>query len=1167
MRSADWATSNSRKWSPRSSRRFDFRSLPRIDLGQTPGFDVFDMRLVEGFEMRSLDKVAAACLAVVCSFGLAFQPRQDRLKLDGKTIPPAISTPAVRAVAIETLPAHDTLRQGWQAFAHEHLGWQVWIDERSGLPTLASGAGVPWFDAQRIPSLEQAETRARQFLSAQQALLGRWDSQLVLRREGSGLAGDRVYHVSFGQQVEGVPVEGARFEFQLVQGQLVAFGVSNWSVVQASTHPRLTQGRAQAALESYLGVVGGRDVEFDDAGSLRLVVVDPRNTPTVEWKGSRGRGLSHRLVWRFALRVPDEPAVWIADVDAQTGAIVAFHDDTRYEQVMGAVYPISNDGNCPTGCAQAGMPMPFADYTIDNGGELATDDFGNLDCSAGTIRSRLAGPYIRVVDNCGAVLQSGPCASGVDFGTNSGTDCAVPPGASAGNTHAARSSFYHLNRAMQIGRAWLPDNSWLQSRVTDNVNINNTCNAFWNGSVNFYRSGGGCRNTGEIQGVFVHEWGHGLDQNDGGGYDNSSEAYADIVAIFYARESCVGRGFFVGQTCGGYGDTCLTCTGIRELDWAQRAANEPATPQGFLTQRCGGGGGPCGREVHCESYPAAEALFDLATRDLPASGMSLDSGWQTAEKLWYLSRKNSGGNAYNCALPSSDGCGTNSWFHKLRLVDDDDGNLNNGTPNAQAIFQAFARHGIACGSASDPSNQSFSACGGLNRPEIVQATNSGGSVRLAWTTVPGASKYRVFRSELGCDRGQVPVASVAAPNTSFIDDGVPAGTTAYYRIQAYGSTEGCQSEVSSCESQRRPLQAVVTERSKGWLTGIALLTGQFGPIVTTGLSLPSGVSLTRDEARAYVAEEGSGELSSVVLADGALTVVANGLSAPRGTPRLNFAETHAYLAESTAGRIARVQLSNGAITRLGSGLSTPVDVVLDSEERYLYVTEQGSGELSRLDLATGATHVVATGLQSPRFVQLDAKDLIAFVTEGNSGALARVDIGSGTVTRPANGLNLPLGLDLSCSENTAYVAESGSGEISAVTLTNGQVTLMVEGLTQPSGLALKLDDTETRAIPRELKGLRFLDAQQLTWDSEAAQAGSRIQYDVLRGDVAEVASYQSNPSDRCVIEDGLATSATITEIPPAGRAYYYLVRGNNGCGAGRYQRGIAGVDRSATACR
>jgi hypothetical protein len=38
------------------------------------------------------------------------------------------------------------------------------------------------------------------------------------------------------------------------------------------------------------------------------------------------------------------------------------------------------------------------------------------------------------------------------------------------------------------------------------MNIKNTCNAYYNGNVNFYRSGNGCGNTGEIAAIFDHEW-------------------------------------------------------------------------------------------------------------------------------------------------------------------------------------------------------------------------------------------------------------------------------------------------------------------------------------------------------------------------------------------------------------------------------------------------------------------------------------------------------------------------------------------------------------------------------------------------------------------------------------------------------------------------------------
>ncbi|MFN7964660.1 MAG: hypothetical protein U0V87_03115 [Acidobacteriota bacterium] len=154
---------------------------------------------------------------------------------------------------------------------------------------------------------------------------------------------------------------------------------------------------------------------------------------------------------------------------------------------------------------------------------------------------------------------------------------------------------------------------------------------------------------------------------------------------------------------------------------------------------------------------------------------------------------------YNCALPSSDGCGTGSWFHKLRLADDDDGNLNNGTPHAQAIFNAFKRHNIACGTAADASNQNTSSCPVLAQP-TVSATAGSGSVTVSWSAVPGASKYRILRNDLGCTYAQLILAEVAAPATTYLDSDVANGFTVYYRVQAIGANSACESAVSLCES-------------------------------------------------------------------------------------------------------------------------------------------------------------------------------------------------------------------------------------------------------------------------------------------------------------------------------------------------------------------------------
>src|SRR5436309_4831705 len=405
-----------------------------------------------------------------------------------------------------------------------------------------------------------------------------------------------------------------------------------------------------------------------------------------------------------------------------------------------------------------------------------------------------------VDDNCESITESVTCDNDLDLRTSGGIDCTVPTGSSAGNTHASRSGFYHLNRIAEKGRAWLPSNTWLQSQLTDNVNINATCNAFWDGvSVNFYKSGGGCNNTGEIAGVFLHEWGHGLDNNDGGGYDNPTEAYADITAFMQTHVSCIGRGFFQSGNCSGYGNPCLNCTGIRDVDWDQRANHTPSTPSGFVQQDCGGGDGPCGREGHCESYVSTATLWDLANRDLPPLGLDQDTAWQLTDKLWYKSRNGSGGNAYNCSLPNSDGCNSTSWFTKLRNIDDDDGNLNNGTPHATAIFSAFNRHAIACGKVNDASNQNTSSCPSIAAPTL-SATAGSSSASLSWTSAANAATYHVLRNDQGCSYAFTIVTDIAAPTTNYTDTGLADGFTNYCRVQATGSNSACDSPVSNCVS-------------------------------------------------------------------------------------------------------------------------------------------------------------------------------------------------------------------------------------------------------------------------------------------------------------------------------------------------------------------------------
>jgi subtilisin-like proprotein convertase family protein len=746
--------------------------------------------------------VFLALLVVTASAVVAFQVRPKTSRFDALVVEDPTDSLDVAATPVASLPSTDKVRGAWEAFRATHgPSFAVYLDRRSGAPLLVEGKGIPWLIA-KDATVETIAASLRTFMTESKTLLLADNAELVLDREASGKLTPDVWQIAFRRAIADVPVVGERYVFTIGHGNLISFGAPRWSRIDASPFADIDPSEALVRLTAYMGLNAADGVNAVDKGTLQLIPLRAAGTQAGAqagpYTGAIGSGYDSALVWRLALRVDGEPGTWEALVDAHTGAIRSFRDINDYAQAKGGVFPVSDDGLCPDGCEQANYPMPYTNITIGATNQTASA-LGLFNCTpaGSTATTTLAGQYVRVVDTCGGILQSVSCDNDLDLSASAGTDCAVPPGSSLGNTHASRTGFYHLNRIAEHARVWLPTRPWLSAQLTDNVNLNQTCNAYWNGSsVNFFKSGGGCRNTGEIAGVFLHEWGHGMDSNDGGGTDNPGEAYADITAFMSTHVSCVGRGFFMSSNCDGYGDACLNCTGIRDQDWNAHASHAPATPAGFLTTNCPSGSGPCGKEVHCESYVGAETLWDLAVRDLPASGLDLASAWQLADKLWYKSRLGSGGNAYNCALPNSDGCSAISWFQKLRTIDDDDGNLANGTPHAAAIFAAFNRHRIACGAVGDASNQNSTTCPSIGAT-VLTATAGSSSAQLNWTAVANATGYKILRNDASCAAGSTIIATV--PGTTFTDTGLANGFPEYYAVQAVGANAACDGLLSNCQ--------------------------------------------------------------------------------------------------------------------------------------------------------------------------------------------------------------------------------------------------------------------------------------------------------------------------------------------------------------------------------
>ena len=568
--------------------------------------------------------------------------------------------------------------------------WATLITRAAMVP--GAGNSLQWsaFDIGADPSTAELEALATDafssWLQAHRATLGLNMAELA-PINATAYPGGKVIQLNAVRMVNKVPVRGAMIQGVINSGNLVLFGATKWGDIATSSTPGLSSDQALDALTNYLGKVAAPEWLQPSLVYVPLAAgKDPFNVEI-------GSGYDHRLAWEISSSSFDR-GEWQAWIDAHSGELLAFEDKANYlgshsvRNVVGGVYPVSNDQVAPDG-VEVSLPMPFLDLVFE-GHDLRTTSGGDvLACLDGSLSTALTGPYVGVTDNCGAVMESSS-ASTFDLEMSAGTDCVVPAGHSGGDTHASRSGFYEINRLMEIGRSYLPSNVFLQSVLPIEMNIALTCNATsGSGGLRFYQSGGGCNNTGEIAGVFDHEWGHSMDREDAtpGVAGPSGEGIADIFAALRLNTSCIGRNF-QGTNCTGFGDPCLDCTGVRDIDFAKHTSNTAHDVAWSLAN--------CGTSVHCLGHVYSEAIWDLWKREFIGSGMDDKTAQLLTTQLTFTG---SGGvsNWYTqTQAAAGDGCAAGGGYLNFLAADDDDGNLNNGTPHMQDIFDAFSAHAIAC---------------------------------------------------------------------------------------------------------------------------------------------------------------------------------------------------------------------------------------------------------------------------------------------------------------------------------------------------------------------------------------------------------------------------------------------------------------------------------------
>ncbi len=525
-----------------------------------------------------------------------------------------------------------TLSHHWQQFLQENGNWSVQWNEATGTPHRAFGKGIP-IPGYSVLNDRNIEAAARVFLEEYQGVLGVLPDRLRLT---SIRKIHRVWYVSFRQYQQDIPVMFSEVELRIFDnGKVMAFGADFYPEIDLSVQPAISlQSAKDAAIQDLTFNAPGDRV----TGTDQLYILPRRQGNTIDF----------HLVYYITVRTFQPEGNYDTYVDAHDGEIIWRHNRIRYintrVEVSGDVQPL-----LPT---DPFVEKPLFDLYVNIGGtQFVTDNSGAVETDIQlplTVSMDLRGPFLNVN------RDDGPDAS---FSTTLNPGDTLFHLFNNFDSHPAeRDAFYHGNFIHRFVTTLDTQFTLINYSMPCVVNINNTCNAFWDGTgVNFFLAGNGCPNTGQMPSVVYHEYGHGINdklyQQAGSpnGMINGAthEGMADVAAAMIEDDYRVGRGFF------GPG------TFLRSL------LNNNRYPDDISG------------EVHNDGLIIGGAFWDLRVLTSLSTMQTLShfAKWGTPDDL-------------------NTGVAFSEWFVEVLVADDDDGDISNGTPHFTEINQAFNNHGI-----------------------------------------------------------------------------------------------------------------------------------------------------------------------------------------------------------------------------------------------------------------------------------------------------------------------------------------------------------------------------------------------------------------------------------------------------------------------------------------
>lgn len=516
----------------------------------------------------------------------------------------------------------------WREFEKQNPSWKARFDQQTRLPYRAWGKGISfdisapqtlekelrkWIDGQDVFGVKSSSLRIKDL--AQNEKTGRWYIHFDQVKQLS----QPVYNAQKDEVIQEVMFWRSGVDFRLQEDKMTQF--------TAQTHPN---------------VGGDWEVNIDAIEALNIAQSEGPAPSSFHWNKDADLVilplevdgvLSYKLCWKIFSETEAPRGKWISFIDVETGDLLNVYNEVRFLEgtILGEHDTRTIDGDFSV--------SPLTLLNID-GNALRTEADGTYswDTEEESADISLVGRRVKVINKDGDEAQF----------TITGGEYLV----TTDDGHQAEIDQYVFHSHITSwAEQWASHINSQWSQIQSNVNLDDTCNAHFDGEVNFYKAGNGCNNTGRIADVAYHEWGHGFHYYNllSGEYDGAmSEGIGDSIAFFQTEDYRISPYF--GQN--GYY--------IREV------STNYSYPEDIVN------------EVHQDGLIFAGAVWDL----------------------WEIMKDDLGDEeAYETIIPIfveglRGGPSIPEVFDEFVFADDDNGDLSDGTPNLCALVDAFGMHGL-----------------------------------------------------------------------------------------------------------------------------------------------------------------------------------------------------------------------------------------------------------------------------------------------------------------------------------------------------------------------------------------------------------------------------------------------------------------------------------------